>query len=195
MTYIPEDQTSDCSAQVVYTGKTSQTSETFSAMDWLAKMVSHIPNKGEQTVRYYGYYSNKARGVRNKIVAESNVDANNIEIIKIHVPRKRFNKSWARLIQKVYNVDPLICPLCKGKMRIIAFIEEEALIKTILKHMKLWDIPESAAKKKSKLTNHSQPVIKDSFENSSKNLFSFCDEAKQLLLLFQKNMPKRGMFF
>ena len=45
MTYIPEDQTSDCSAQVVYTGKTSQTSETFSAMDWLAKMVSHTAAK------------------------------------------------------------------------------------------------------------------------------------------------------
>ncbi|MBS4032259.1 MAG: hypothetical protein KGZ63_12695 [Clostridiales bacterium] len=31
-------------------------------MDWLAHLITHIPNKGEQMARYYGYYSNKARG-------------------------------------------------------------------------------------------------------------------------------------
>ena len=34
---------------------------------------------------------------------------------------KGANKSWARLIKKIYEVDPLICPKCKGQMRIIAF--------------------------------------------------------------------------
>jgi hypothetical protein len=29
-------------------------------------MTSHVPNKGEQMVRYYGYYSNAARGKRKK---------------------------------------------------------------------------------------------------------------------------------
>lgn len=29
-------------------------------------MCSHVPNKGEQMVRYYGYYSNVARGKRKK---------------------------------------------------------------------------------------------------------------------------------
>jgi transcriptional regulator with GAF, ATPase, and Fis domain len=31
-------------------------------------------------------------------------------------------KNWARLIQKIYEVDPLTCPKCQGRMRIIAFI-------------------------------------------------------------------------
>jgi len=30
----------------------------FDALEWLAAMTSHIPNEGEQMVRYYGYYSN-----------------------------------------------------------------------------------------------------------------------------------------
>jgi len=30
----------------------------------------------------------------------------------------------ARLIKKIYEVDPLACPKCKGQMRIIAFIED-----------------------------------------------------------------------
>jgi len=27
----------------------------FDALEWLAAMCSHIPNRGEQMVRYYGY--------------------------------------------------------------------------------------------------------------------------------------------
>ena len=35
-------------------------------MEWLAAMCSHVPNKGEQMVRYYGYYSNVSRGKRKR---------------------------------------------------------------------------------------------------------------------------------
>ena len=36
----------------------------------MARLVTHIPNKREQTVRYYGYYSNKCRDVRAKAEVE-----------------------------------------------------------------------------------------------------------------------------
>jgi hypothetical protein len=47
----------------------------------------------------------------------------------------------AALIKKVYEVDPLECPSCGGRMRIISFIEKRdqaAIIKKILKHCGLW---------------------------------------------------------
>ena len=34
---------------------------------------------------------------------------------------KSCNKSWARFIKRIYEVDPLICPKCGGNIRIIAF--------------------------------------------------------------------------
>jgi hypothetical protein len=40
--------------------------KTFDALEWLAAMCSHVPNKGEQMARYYGYYSNVSRGKRKK---------------------------------------------------------------------------------------------------------------------------------
>ncbi|MFH0728048.1 MAG: transposase [Pseudomonadota bacterium] len=40
--------------------------KTFDALDWLAQLVMHIPDRYEQTVRYYGFYSNKLRGLRKK---------------------------------------------------------------------------------------------------------------------------------
>jgi len=30
----------------------------FDALEWVVAMTSHVPNKGEEMVRYYGYYSN-----------------------------------------------------------------------------------------------------------------------------------------
>lgn len=36
------------------------------ALDWIALFISHIPNPHEQTVRYYGRYSNASRGKRRK---------------------------------------------------------------------------------------------------------------------------------
>jgi hypothetical protein len=52
-------------------------------------------------------------------------------------PAKR--KAWARLIQKIYEVDPLTCPKCKGAMKIISFIDQSAIIKAILQHVGLWE--------------------------------------------------------
>jgi len=53
---------------------------------------------------------------------------------------KTYRKNWARLIQKIYEVDPLTCTKCQGKMRIIAFIEDKEVINKILKHLGLWEI-------------------------------------------------------
>ena len=45
---------------------------------------------------------------------------------------KKYRKNWARLIQKIYKVDPLTCPKCQRKMRILTFIEDEEVIEKIL---------------------------------------------------------------
>jgi len=144
MLYIPSAESINGMAQVIYTGKNSKIDERFTALDWLARLVTHIPNKGEQLVRYYGYYSNKARGIRKK-AEEQQQKADEPEtsmstpcLIESDISKKAFRRNWARLIKKVYNIDPLICPKCNSKMRIIGFIEEEAVIEKILKHLNLW---------------------------------------------------------
>jgi len=50
-----------------------------------------------------------------------------------------FRENWARLVQKIYNVDPLLCPNCSGSMKVIAFIEDDEIIQKILKHLGLWE--------------------------------------------------------
>jgi hypothetical protein len=44
----------------------------------------------------------------------------------------------ARLIKKVFNIDPMICHSCNGNMKIISFIEDQRTVKKILIHLDLW---------------------------------------------------------
>jgi uncharacterized protein YbaR (Trm112 family) len=135
MVYIPVGESTDGAGKVICTSKDGKTRKTFDALDWLAHLVTHVPGRYEQTVRYYGYHSNKSRGLRNKAEADDDIPV----IVKNEMSSTEWRKNWARLIQKIYEVDPLICPKCRGEMRIIAFIEDEAVIKKILKHLGLWE--------------------------------------------------------
>ena len=99
---IPPEESLNGAAKIIYKGKTSGETKAFEALDWLARLVTHIPNKGEQFVRYYGYYSNKSRGQRKKTNTDTEVPTN----VNSDLSKKAFRKNWARLIQKVYNVDP-----------------------------------------------------------------------------------------
>jgi len=85
-------------------------------------------------VRYYGHYSNVRRGKRKKEEQDDLIPC----IIEEDGISSEKRKAWARLIQKIYEVDPLTCPKCQGSMKIIAFIEQAEIIEKILKHLGLW---------------------------------------------------------
>jgi len=104
MVYIPVKNSADGAAKVIYTSKDGGTRKTFDALDWLAHLVTHVPDRYEQTVRYYGHYSNKSKGLR------KGADAAIPVIVKDQNSSRQWRQNWARLIQKIYEVDPLICP-------------------------------------------------------------------------------------
>jgi hypothetical protein len=120
------------SSKVVYRAKDGSEEKVFDVLEWLAAMCSHIPDRGEQMVRYYGYYSNVSRGKRKE------TDDRVPSILEADKSSKEYRKNWARLIQKIYEVDPLTCPKCGGVMRILSFIQDRQVIQAILKHLGLW---------------------------------------------------------
>jgi len=130
MTYIPAE------SKVIYQSKDGKEEKVFEALEWLASMCSHVPNKGEQMVRYYEYYSNVSRGKRNKEDNDELIPS----ILEPDGSSEEYRRNWARLIQKIYEVDPLACPKCSGKMKVISVIEDEEVIKKILKHLGLWQV-------------------------------------------------------
>ena len=50
-------------------------------------------------------------------------------------PKRPAHYLWAVLIARTYEVFPLLCPICGGQMRIIAFITYSADIRQILDHI------------------------------------------------------------
>ena len=67
-------------------------------------------------------------------------DSSDRVVIDSDISPRAFRKNWARLIQKIYNVNPLLCAKCSGSMRIISLIDDAKIIKKILKHLDLWDV-------------------------------------------------------
>lgn len=114
---------------------TKQNFAIFPVLDWIATLATHIPNKGEQLVRYYGYYSNVSRGKRRKEKPEEQ------EIIELDslLASEDLKKRWSYFIRKVYETDPLTCPKCQGEMRIVSVIDQPEVIKKILQHLGLWE--------------------------------------------------------
>ncbi len=147
MVYIPAEKSPDGSAKVVCHSKDGRTEQTFDALDRLARLVVHIPDKYEQPVRYVGYYSNKSRGMRKKAGTDDIAPS----IAPGETTSKQFRRNRARLVQKIYEVDPLRCPNCEHRMRIVSILESGPIVKKILEHLDPWDV-----------RNHDPPCENDS---------------------------------
>ena len=130
-------------------GGVSRNFQVFDPLDFIAELTQHIPEHREHLGRRFGWYSNKARGMRAKArrdagsagVDQPPPDAPPAGDDPLAPDRREARRRWARLIQRVYEVDPLRCPACGGTMRIVSFIEarQRDLVRTILQHCGLWD--------------------------------------------------------
>ena len=93
--------------------------------------------------RYYGAYSNVSRGKRRRhdevTIGAAPRDIEHATLVQAgrdHSPEARaLRRSWAQLIKRVYEVDPLVCPKCQGEMQIIAFIIDHDVVDAILRHL------------------------------------------------------------
>lgn len=48
---------------------------------------------------------------------------------------KENKASWARLLRKIFEVDPLVCARCGTPMQVIAVITDPRVIDRILRHL------------------------------------------------------------
>ena len=129
----------------------------FKACDFLAELTQHIPPKGVQLIRRYGLYSSRIKGACEsmlhvaeraptgwKIQHESQMGTSNPEDFETFANTEflddspdahAYKKAWARLLSKVYEIDPMVCPKCGSEMKVIAIIQEPEEIKRILRHL------------------------------------------------------------
>ena len=105
----------------------------------------------------WGYYSNASRAKRRREpgLPDSSDDTQNDPHEQDRSDGHRQRRlSWAKMIQKVYEIDPLLCAFCGGEVKILSFIIKPKTIKTILDAM---DLPSQ----KPEPLAHSPPLFRD----------------------------------
>lgn len=93
--------------------------EAMEPLEWMARLADHIPGTGKHRTHFYGFYASRVRASRREKKQGSELKAQAAPA-KRHCP-----PSWARLISKVYQVDPLVCKGCGGPLKIVAYITDE----------------------------------------------------------------------
>jgi len=127
---------------VEYRAKDGSRSERIGAMEFVARVLMHVAEPRLHTVRYYGAYSSvvRARMKREGVAVGGQLSA----ATSTPAQRRRLRRSWAKMIAKIYEVDPLTCA-CGAEMRIIAFITEYKVVKKILDHVRKVKGPQGRA--------------------------------------------------
>ena len=100
-------------------------------LEFLARVLVHIPDKGHVTTRYDGWYANRPRGMRRQAEPVA------AETPPLIVPAPRLapteaSRRWASLLQQIFEVDPLACPTCHGPLRVVAFITQASEVDACL---------------------------------------------------------------
>jgi hypothetical protein len=90
-------------------------------LEFLARVLIHIPEPKRHLVLFYRA-DDSAR-------VEADGKANE------PTPRRTLSRRWAELIYRVYETEPLDCPRCGARMKILAFIIEPGVIHQILDHL------------------------------------------------------------
>ncbi len=108
---------------------------TVDPLEFLARVVTHIPNPGQVMQRYYGWYASRTRGARRQQgLAATGPAAASPVVEPVAWSLRAARARWAELLRRMFEVDPLTCPQCQGVMRVVAVITTPGVIARILAH-------------------------------------------------------------
>ena len=125
--------------------------ETFKGFEFIDQLVAHLPPRRAQLVRRYGIYSSRVRSKWTELpkitrfapegwtkahkaeleLAQDSPESAELPEVPDSWARLR-KKNWARLLKKVYEVDPFLCPNCGGTMVVVGVIEDPVKLKAII---------------------------------------------------------------
>ena len=76
------------------------------ALDFIKRLVQHIPEKGFRMIRYYGVLANRVRG---KLLPK-------VRELLGQPETKAHSLRYPQLLTATFNLDPMVCLLCQSRM-------------------------------------------------------------------------------
>ena len=110
----------------------------FQPLDFIARLAALVPKPRVNLTRFHGVFApnskhralvtpaKRGKGAKPKASAEQQ------ESMPV---QRRAAMTWAQRLKRVFGIDIETCPACGGAVRIIACIEDPAVIKKILTHL------------------------------------------------------------
>ncbi len=116
--------------------KDGTTHVVFQPLDFLSKLAALIPKPRSHLIRYHGVFSSNNRWrseiVPCKVVAKGKSKEKDDDACKAD----KKSMTWAMRLKRVFNIDINQCEHCDGRLKVIACIEDPAVIKRILNHLR-----------------------------------------------------------
>ena len=107
-----------------------------SPLEFMQRLAALVPRPRLHLIRFHGVLAPHAK-LRAAIVPIPSQATTECATDCDHAHGARVRMSWARLLKRVFDLDVERCGQCGGKMRIIAAIEDPAVIERILTHLGL----------------------------------------------------------
>lgn len=101
---------------------------TLPVLDFIARLIAHIPDKNFRNIRYYGFLANRVRTKLMPIVQKL-INAKQFAKNKVYTP-------WRNMIKNAFHYDPLTCPNC-GKLMELQQIVFPINVSTISMHKEI----------------------------------------------------------
>ena len=109
----------------------------FEPLDFIARLAALVPKPRVNLVRFHGVFAPNSRdrvtitpagrGKGAKRQCNDNAERTAVE--------RRAAMTWAQRLKRVFKLDVTVCSHCHGPVKVIASIEDPAVIKTILSHL------------------------------------------------------------
>jgi hypothetical protein len=116
----------------------------FEPLDFIARLAALVPKPRVNLTRFHGVFApnskhragvtpaKRGKGSKPKACEEGQEKTPS---------ERRASMSWAQRLKRVFNIDVDTCRACGGAVRIIACIEDPAVIEKILAHLDKQDAP------------------------------------------------------
>jgi hypothetical protein len=124
--------------------------ETLDIFEFLARVLTQIPEPRKHGPHYFGAYSSRARALQKpqhleleKAAFLTPLSQTEGEPLPDSKQRAALRKQWANLIRGVFQTNPLLCE-SGGKFRIVSFILDPKVIRKIVHPLRKQNTPSRA---------------------------------------------------
>jgi hypothetical protein len=104
-------------------------------MEFMQRLAALVPRPRLHLIRFHGVLAPNAK-LRSQVVPVPPEQTTTGEGDCAHAHSQPLRMTWARLLKRVFDIDIERCA-CGGKLKLIAVIEEQAVIEKILTHIGL----------------------------------------------------------